>query len=262
MTKLIFAALAGLLISSAIHAKELDKKPVAAAIKTLEDRGVITVIKSFPTQEPGLTGYVVKSQDGRTALLFGMGDYAFSGTLIDSKGQNATKLFADAELPKPDWRAAAMKLKKDPYLVSEGNKDAPEVFVFADPNCIFCHKFWRQTRAWVKDGKLKLQWVMVGFLKPSSPGRAAAIMASKDGAKALEQDEKTFNTDQEEGAIKPLKHIPAALKTALDQHAKMMSELGFGGTPSLIFRDKQGHWHGLSGLPQGDTLPKALGFKP
>jgi thiol:disulfide interchange protein DsbG len=261
MRTLIPAILACLLVSAAALAAPSASEPTSV-IATLAEKEHFTILKQFPTRQPGLTGYVVKTHDGRTRLLFGMGAYVFSGTLIDVDGNDATREFADAQLPKPDYATVAKQLAADPHLVSEGRKGAPEVFVFADPNCIFCHKFWQLTRNWVKDGKLRLHWVMVGFLKSSSPGRAAAIMAAKHGATALAEDETGFDENKEEGAIKPLNPVPDKFKQVLASHSHLMAELNFGGTPSLLFRDHKGNWQGIAGVPGKDYLPKALGFKP
>ena len=220
----------------------------------------LSVVKSFPTGQPGLTGYVIKDGKGRTGLVYGMGDYLFSGTLIDREGQNASRRFAQGEMPKPDYGNAAKKLSKDPFLVNEGPDGAPEVYVFADPNCIYCHKFWEMTRDWVKAGKIRMHWVMVGFLKSSSAGRAAAMMAAKNGAEAIDQDEASFDVGQEEGAIKPLDPIPEKLQKVLDRHGRLMAVLGFHGTPSLIYRNQEGNWVATTGVPQKQQWASALGI--
>lgn len=262
MRTIIIALLASLLLGPAAMAETHDASSASPALTALTKKWHLTVVKKFPTREPGLTGYVVKEPSGATRLLFAMGAYVFSGTLIDADGKNATRAYAKAELPKPDYAAAAKKLLQDPHLLTEGRKGAPQLFVFADPNCIFCHQLWENTRDWVHDGKIRIHWVMVAFLKSSSPGRAAAIMAAKDGAMALAKDETDFDKAQEEGAIKPLKPIPADLEKALKRHGRMMAQLNFNGTPSLIYRDHNGKWHGESGVPKAASLAKALGFKP
>ena len=39
----------------------------------------------------------------------------------------------------------------------------------------------------------------------------------------------------------------------------MMMELGFGGTPALVFRDEDGNVQRRSGMPQGDDLDTVMG---
>ena len=144
--------------------------------------------------------------------------------------------------------------------MSEGGEEAPEVYVFADPNCIFCHKFWQQTRDWVAEGKVRLHWVMVGFLKPSSLGLSAAIMNAEDRAGALQAFEESFGKSGNSSGISELTPIPADLQKALEQHGQWMAEAGFSGTPGLLFRDASGKWRGQTGVPSQEALGRALGI--
>jgi thiol:disulfide interchange protein DsbG len=112
----------------------------------------------------------------------------------------------------------------------------------------------------VQQGKVQMRWIMVGFLKPSSAGRAAAVMAAKDGAKAMTQDQTAFNAATEEGGLAELKPIPPALQAALTQHTALMETLQFQGTPALLFKDKSGHWQGLPGMPTLAQLGAAMGL--
>ena len=233
-----------------------------AALRHLKAQQDIEVVKSFPTDSPVLTGYVIKNQEGKTGLVFAVGPYLVSGTLIDANGHNASARFAQQELPKPDYQKAARTLANDDTLITEGATNAPAIYVFADPNCIFCHELWKKTRPWVKAGKLQIHWVMVGFLKSTSRGRAAAMMAKrKEGGTVINQDEAQFDTGSEEGAIQPLSSIPPKLEQALHRHSQMMSQLGFSGTPSLLYKDSQGHWHGKQGVPELARLSKSLGIQ-
>lgn len=260
MRKIIIALLASIFLAPVALAASGSGSGKPSALSLLQNKWHLTIVKKFPTREPGLTGYVVKDSKGHLHIVFGMGAYVFSGELIDAEGHNATSAFAAAELPKPDYAAVGRKLAKDPHLLSEGRKGAPQLYVFADPNCIFCHRLWEETRDWVRDGKIRIHWVMVGFLKPSSQGRAAAMLAAKDGVKALTEDETHFDTKNEEGGLKPLKSIPANLKKALAHHSDLMAQLQFNGTPSLVYRDQNGKWRGETGVPKLQTLAKALGI--
>lgn len=266
LIKTIGVAMATLLLTIAAASSAMAKGPTSVqlppAFSGLQQRLGVTVIKKFPTDTPAMTGYVVKNGNGSTGLIFSVGPYLISGTLIDAHGNDATARFAQRELPQPNYQDAARELAKDPTLITEGSRDAPAVYVFADPNCIFCHKFWKMTRAWVNAGKLQIHWVMVGFLKASSAGKAAAMMAKRtDSGDIVGMDESGFDIGNEEGAIKPLKTIPQALKQALHRHSRMMSKLGFNGTPSLIYQDHRGHWQGAQGVPTMATLGTALGIR-
>lgn len=229
-------------------------------IAALQEKIGFNVIKSFETPAPGVTGYVVKTDDAEMDIVFGLGNYIFAGALIDAQGNNLTEQYAVSQLPKPDYGAIAKVLEQDPHLVSEGRESAPEIYVFADPNCIFCHKFWQQTRDWVADGKVQLHWVMVGFLKPSSLGYSAAIMAAEDRATALRTFEENFGQNNKVAGISELDPIPTELKAALEEHGRHMAALEFRGTPGLLFKDVDGQWRGQTGVPRQDALARALGI--
>lgn len=233
--------------------------PMDPGIKALQERIGFTVTERFSTPAEGVTGYVVKTGDGKTGILYGLGDLTFSGALLESDGNDLTREYSARYIPKPTYASVAEQLSRDPHLVSEGGKDAPEVYIFADPNCIFCHKFWQQTRDWVAEGKVRLHWVMVGFLKPSSLGLSAAIMNAEDRAAALQVFEENFGKSGDGRGISELTPIPADLQQALEQHGQWMAEAGFSGTPGLLFKDTSGQWRGQTGVPSQEALGRVLG---
>ncbi len=220
----------------------------------------LTVVKSFPTDAPGVTGFVVKDSGGHFGVIYTYKDFVISGALLNADGTNLTDKYADQYIPKPDYAAVVKALAGSPGLVSEGKAGAPEVYVFADPNCYYCRKLWELTRKWVAEGKVRIHWVLVGFLKASSEGRAAAILAAKDGAKALTEDEDLFNLKHEEGGVSELKPIPPKYKRILAKHLAYMQELRFQGTPGVVYKGTDGHWEGIPGVPPMDKFAKALGI--
>lgn len=240
--------------------------PVVAQTSAVKDPGIeslrqkmnFEVLRTFSTPAPGVTGYVVKGPQGRTGILYGLGDYAISGSILDKDGNDLTKQYASTELPKPDYAKAAKQLSASSYLVNEGPADKPEIYVFSDPNCPFCHKFWQQTRDWVAQGKVRIHWVMVGFLKPSSAGISATILTSDEPAKTMN----AFESRRGKGSarVEPMKNIPDDLKTVIDQHGQLMADLGFSGTPGLFFQNTDGKWQAITGLPNKAALAKALGI--
>ena len=221
----------------------------------------LKVIKRFDTDAPEITGYLVAGPDKKTGILYTYKDFVISGSLIDGQGRNLTQEYAKAYMPKPPLDKVAAALAKDATLVSEGAKDAPEVYVFADPNCIFCHKFWKESRDWVNSGKVRLHWVMVGFLKPDSEAKAAAILAADKPVEALAKNEEKFDAGHESGGIKPLDKVPEDLAKTLKHHGELMAQGQYTGTPALLFKDTEGQWQGITGMPKLDALAPKLGIK-
>lgn len=101
---------------------------------------------------------------------------------------------------------------------------------------------------------------MVGFLKPSSAGFSAAIMNADDRAAALRMFKENISKNGNGSGISELTPIPADLQRALEQHSQRMAELGFSGTPGLLFRDTNGQWRGQTGVPKQEALGRMLGI--
>jgi thiol:disulfide interchange protein DsbG len=214
----------------------------------LESQGEGKIISSFQAVD-GLTGWVIKAK-GHYVVLYSTpsGNYVMGGALIGPDGVNQTQVYSNRYIPRPDIAALVSKLRKDAFMVDEGDAHAPEIFVYADPNCIFCNQLWMELRPFVKTGKVQVHWVMVGFLKSTSTGRAAAILNSSGRPGALALDEQQFDKRDEEGGIAELKPVPAELKAVIDAHTGQLSEMGNIGTPTILSR-KHGQWTSSYGMP-------------
>jgi thiol:disulfide interchange protein DsbG len=140
--------------------------------------------------------------------------------------------------------------------VRDGRADAPRVvYTFSDANCPYCHRFWEAARPWVDSGKVQLRHVMVGVIREDSPAKAAAILGAPNPSAVFLQNEHDFS----KGGIKPAATITPALANKLDANQVLMVELGFQGTPGILFRDAQGMVQRVSGMPQGEDMEKVMG---
>ena len=131
------------------------------------------------------------------------------------------------------------------------------LYVFMDPNCIFCHLVWKALQPYEAAG-LQVHWIPMGFLKPDSPGKAAALLQAKDRAALLKVLETRYNEKDESGGIAPLATIPAAAKAQLDSNMQLFQDLGFQGTPSIIYEGSGGRWADYDGVPKLSALPGLL----
>jgi thiol:disulfide interchange protein DsbG len=220
---------------------------VPPALQPLQKRGW-TIGESFIGPD-GLTGWVL-SNGGKSAVVYttSSGNYFIEGQIVDKDGKNLTVEYSQRYEPKPDLEKLGMALGQDAALVDEGNAKAPPLYVFADPNCFYCNKFWGELRPFVASGQVRVRWVMVSFLKQTSAGRATAILAAKDRLAAFTLDESRFDQAHEEGGIPPLEPLPADVRGVLATHASEMSDAGGQGTPFMVFHSG-GKWYGLEGLP-------------
>lgn len=252
---------------AALAASGADKPPGASSDKTSKPdtatlppvlqesvkAGKLTVVKQFKTAKTGIDGYVVQ-QNGQYQVVYGSGDYLMIGQLVSPEGNNLTADYTDKYVPKPDLAKTVDQLKKDGHLVKQGPDGAPVIYAFADPNCIYCHKLYQAVAPLAKAGRLQVQWALVGFLKPSSAGRAAAILSAKDPSAALAKNEAGFDEDAEEGGIAPLESPKPAIAQLIAERAKQMAEAGGRGTPTVLYREGANAWGMKPGMPSQDWL--------
>lgn len=175
----------------------------------------------------------------------------------------------DAETSREVWAQLG-----ESRWIADGRDDAPrKVYVFTDPNCPFCAKFWADARPWVDAGKVQLRHVIVGILTPTSAGRAAALLAAPDPVAALAAHERAHAgpTQQAlaaggrprplgEAGVKPLFTVSAALKLQLDRNAMLMTAYGLQATPAVVWLDDKGQAQARQGIPDS-ALSTVLGPK-
>lgn len=230
---------------------ENDTAP--AQLNQLAKQGKLSVEKRFDTIDPALNGYLVKSGTSYQ-VVYGLGDYLLVGNLISPAGENMNAKYTDEYRPKIDLGKVVEQIKKQALVVVTGAGQAPVLYAFADPNCIYCHRLYEAAQPLVEAGRLQIRWVMVAFLKKTSPGRAAAILLAEHPAQALHGNEEDFDAANEQGGIAPLTTIPADITAQLKTHAELMTQAGGTGTPTVIYRDKAGNWAAIYGAPKEKWL--------
>lgn len=249
--KSLSASLASILILSG---SQLNAQELPAPIKALQQKG-LEVVGELPAID-GLKAYAgIMEQQPYSLYLTPDGQHVVVGSVFDAQGNNLTREALQAAIAQPMSKHTLAQLKASTW-VGDGNAQAPrQVYVFTDPNCPYCHQFWEQSRPWVKAGKVQLRHILVGVLSDSSPGKAAAILAASDPAKALAQHESNMAT----GGIEPLKSISAELQATLLGNQALMGELGMQATPAIFYTDAQGVLRATRGAPAQADLEKILG---
>jgi thiol:disulfide interchange protein DsbG len=248
---ILFAVLFTLL---GIMPLSVQAKDWPAPIKALEAQGV-EVIGTFKAPG-GLTGYAgVIEMQPLAIYLTADGKQAIVGSMIDAKGNNLSQKPLEELVSKPMTDRAWKQLEKSTWI-GDGKNTAPRViYTFTDPNCPYCNKFWNDARPWVTSGKVQLRHVMVAILGPTSPGKAAAILAAKDPQAALTQHEQQHTA----GGAKPLSQMPEKIGAQLDANQKLMQQLGSSATPTTFYKDASGMLQMMQGAPSGEMLTKILG---
>lgn len=240
--------------AAAASSRTQDATDYPAPIQALEAQG-LEVLGTFDAPS-GLTGYAgIAGSNPVSVYMTSDGTHALVGTLIDADGQDAGAQKMRELVVEPMSKRTWNKLEKASWVL-DGKAAAPRVvYTFTDANCPYCHSFWEAARPWVNAGKVQLRHVMVGVIRPDSANKAAAILKADTPGDALAENER----NQASGGIKPMATVPADVSSQLDSNQRLMLELGFQGTPGILFHDEQGNVQRRSGMPQGDDLNNVLG---
>ncbi|NBA96230.1 thiol:disulfide interchange protein DsbG [Pseudomonas sp. R5(2019)] len=237
-----------------LHTPLLLAEELPAPIKAIEAKGV-RILGNFDAPG-GLHGYAAQYQGRAMALyLTADGQHVLIGTLLDAKGDDLSQAPLDKLVYAPMAKEWWGKMEQSTWI-ADGKADAPRIiYLFSDANCPYCNLFWEQARPWVTSGKVQLRHIMVGIIREDSAAKAAAMLASKNPEKTLEQHEKAGKSS----GLKPLSKIPDDIGNKLAANLALMEEMGQSATPSIFYLDKAGKLQQQQGAPQPELLGEILG---
>ncbi|HGM5581147.1 TPA: thiol:disulfide interchange protein DsbG [Pseudomonas putida] len=229
-------------------------EPWPKAIQQMQAKGA--VIKGSFDAPNGLRGYAAEYHNNGIALyLTPDGKHVLVGSLFDEQGQDLSAEPLNKWVYGPMSKEIWAKMEKTAWI-QDGKAEAPRiVYLFSDPNCPYCNMFWQQARPWVESGKVQLRHIMVGIIRPDSPGKSAALLSAKDPAKALQDHESAGKAS----TLKALETIPEATQKQLAANQALMEEMGLGATPAIFYQDEQGQLQSQQGAPRPEMLGKILG---
>jgi len=257
MKKLIFAAAVAAMMSSAFAATEGIPKILDMPIK----QGGMKLVNQFDAAN-NLQGWVLQ-RGGQSTVLYTSADgkYLFAGALFDETGKNLTDQYTEQYVPKPDYTKLYPQLESSAYFIegAKGKAVKGTIYAFMDPNCIFCHLAWKAFQPYEKAG-LQVRWVPVGFLKPDSLGKAAALLESADPGAALAKHEVEFQPQTETGGITPVANISPVTAKKIADNASLMASFGLSGTPGVVYKDQAGKVTVIPGMPRLSQLPAITGI--
>lgn len=235
------------------HAEEPGKaRP--AVIDTVEAHG-LEVLGEFdaPGELRGFAG--VAGRQPVAVYVTPDGEHALVGQLVNVAGEDMGAAHLQRLVAGPMSERIWSQLG-DSTWVADGSDDAPRVvYTFSDPNCPFCNRFWQAARPWVEAGKVQLRHVMVGVIKADSANKVAAILTAPSPSEMLARNEREYAR----GGIDGVATVPAGVRGQLDANQRLMHELGFQGTPGILFRDADGVVQRRAGMPAPGDLPTVLG---
>lgn len=184
----------------------------------------------------GLTG-VVTVENGRKGVVWMTADGAVLLPMaVSATRENLTeKAMTEQGLtPVVDAEKALTEAARAEAKGILSGTAGPIMTVFMDPNCIFCHKLFKDFQPQVKAGKVRIRYVMIGFLKPNSLAKSAAILNAKDPLAALTRDELNFDEKNEEGGAKPDDKSLSRWRETLDANGRILAEMGPVSTPAIL----------------------------
>lgn len=146
------------------------------------------------------------------------------------------------------------ELQKADFVQEGATQSQALLYVFFDANCYYCHLTWKALQPYERVG-LQVRWIPVAYQKPSSVGRAGAIVQAADRAAALRLNETRYDPARFDGGIAPMDDVPSALVAQLERNTRLMQAFGAPGTPVVIWKDGAGQVHVKVGVPRLSQLP-------
>lgn len=200
------------------------------------------VVRRFDAR-PGLTGWVLRNRAGEHFIVYSLPDgktVIEGGSVIDDSGVNLSVQFADKFIPKPDFDAVWATLDQHATVTTgaTGANVKSVIYVFLDPNCVFCNLAWRAFKAYEASG-LQVRWLPVGLLGEDALKRAAAILEAPNPSAALNQHEASYKPGDRESGIKPVDAPRPDTVKKLQANIDLMRRVQVRGTPATIYRDPQ-----------------------
>jgi len=236
MNKIYQVLGAGMFLIMSMHTQANIKQHI-------EKQGFVFV-KQIPAPK-GMTGWVGhEDQYSNTVFISNDDKYYIKGELFDAQGKSLSNEQIEKHMKKAVLDDVWKTLEKSTWI-QDGKPDAPRVvYVFSDPNCPYCYKFWQAARPWVKSGKVQLRHIQVGVIREESRGQVATLLMSKNPAAVFND----INKNKGKKQLKKMEKIPVEIAAKIDANQALMGKYGFFSTPSMVWKNNQGEFKSAQGL--------------
>ena len=236
MNKIYQVLGAGMFLIMSMHTQANIKQ-------NIEKQGFVFV-KQIPAPQ-GMTGWVGhEDQYSNTVFISNDDKYYIKGELFDAQGKSLSNEQIEKHMKKAVLDDVWKTLEKSTWI-QDGKPDAPRVvYVFSDPNCPYCYKFWQAARPWVESGKVQLRHIQVGVIREESRGQVATLLMSKNPAAVFND----INKNKGKKQLKKMAKIPAEIAAKIDANQALMGKYGFFSTPSMAWKNNQGEFKSTQGL--------------
>ena len=134
--------------------------------------------------------------------------------------------------------------------ITIGQKSAPAIYSFIDPECPHCHDLIQNIRksGYLEQGLLQLRLIPVGVLTENSLTEAAYLLAAPDPQKELFR-----HLDGDKAALLADKTVNTQ---GVQRNIKLMQDWKLDVTPFSVYRGRDGKVKVLQGVP--DDLKKII----
>lgn len=241
--KKTFFGLSFSIVSALMTASPAYAEATKTAVQALEEQG-IEVVREFDTPM-NLKGYVGNA-GGQYLTFYATEDesHLIIGTMINANAENLSDQIVQNEVIGPKLKESWPQVENSQW-VQDGLAESPKVmYTFTDPNCPYCVMFREKINPWIESNAIQLRHIMVGVITEDSIDKSAMILASDDSEELLHRQQSTMR----EGGISVDDQLVSEKYAAVKENNKLMSDLGFSGTPTTVFKDHNGDIRVIRGV--------------
>jgi thiol:disulfide interchange protein DsbG len=112
---------------------------------------------------------------------------------------------------------------------------ANTVYVFFDTTCPHCAQLWLASKPLQK--RVKMVWMPIGLLRPSSGPQGATILAAADPSAAMEENETKVLANA--GGISASQSLPDEVVAKVKANTALFNQIGADSVPLIVFRHAQ-----------------------
>lgn len=127
-------------------------------------------------------------------------------------------------------------------------KAGPVITAIVDLNCSHCNTFFTNSQSFINSGKLRVRYVLAGFLSATSAPKAAAVLGAKDKVAAMKKAEADYAKNGTKG---PAPKFEPKFEAIAKANTELLMATGEPATPYLFYCDKETKTlMGMAGAPQ------------
>lgn len=134
---------------------------------------------------------------------------------------------------------------------------ANTVYVFFDTTCPHCAELWASSKPLL--GRLKMVWMPVGLLRPSSTPQGATILAAPDPAAAMQENETLVL--ERKGGITASPSLGDDVLAKVTANTEIFRKIAADSVPLIVYRNAKTGAYGMhAGAVDTATLAAMVGL--